>query len=531
MMKNKLMLPPIDDYRVRQRDFLLEISRAITAQLDLMEVLRLALHASLMMLNGKVGLVALRAPDDIFYIKMVSGIDRDKIPSVNDHLHRLNDIVRAGQGQDAFNEELTRLAKTIDDKLLQAFALPLKFAQEPLGMMIVCRDYANTTTANDFQILQSFADQAAIAVHNAQLYERINQERQRLVAILQHSADGVMILSPDLIIMRFNRALERMTGWEATDAIGRFQSDVIQWERLEGSDLSAAMADGWPFTLAAANYGEAPLYVEGDLSRPDGMLLSIGITYAPMFSSDGTLNGIIANVRDISNFRQAQQIQNMFISVVSHELKTPVAIIKGYAATLNRPDAQWDADVIRDTLEVIEDEADRLNDLIQNLLTTSKLQAQGQMTLEVGEVRLDNIIQQSAARFRKQTAAHQIVTNIASDFPLMEGDATRLRQVVDNLINNAIKYSPDGGTITVSAHHDTNSVSVYVRDEGVGLALEDQKRIFERFFRVDGKLSRKTQGTGLGLYLVRTIIEAHGGAIGVESKPGAGATFYFTIPR
>ncbi|TVR18626.1 MAG: PAS domain S-box protein [Anaerolineaceae bacterium] len=531
IMKNMLMLSPIDDYRVRQRDFLLQISRAITAKLDLNEVLRLALHASLIMLKGQVGLVALRAQDDVFYVKMVSGVERDKVPSLNDHLHRLNEIVRDGGGDDAVNDQLNLLAQAIDPGLIQTFALPLMFAEEPLGMMIVCRDHATDTTVNDRQVLQSFADQAAIAVHNAQLYERINQERQRLAAILQHSADGVMILNPDLVIVRFNRALERITGWEAVDAIGQYQADVLQLHNLADGDLADAIADGWPFTLAASNYAEAPLYVEGDLLRADGMAVSIGITYAPMFNPDGTLNNIIANVRDISHFRQAQDLQNTFISVVSHELKTPVAIIKGYAATLNRPDAQWDGAVVRETLDVIEDEADRLNDLIQNLLTASKLQTQREMVLEMGEVDLPRLIAQSVERSRKQTAAHRIITDISPDFPVIEGDSTRLRQVIDNLISNAIKYSPEGGQIEVSGDYDVESVTVCVRDHGVGLAHEDQKRVFDRFFRVDGKLTRTTQGTGLGLYLVKAIIEAHGGAVAVESKIGQGSTFYFTIPR
>jgi PAS domain S-box-containing protein len=530
-MKNKLMLPLIDDYRVRQRDFLLEISRAITSQLDLSEVLRLALHASLIMLNGQKGIVALRVPDGLFYTKMISGIDRAKIPEINHYLLKLNEIAQTASGTEVFNDVLKEMAQFVDDSLKQTFALPLKFADEPLGMMIVFREQVFDTTANDLQVLQSFADQAAIAVHNAQLYERINQEHQRLAAILQFSADGVMILSPDYVIKRFNRALERMTGYTAEEAIGSYQSDVIQWVNPQGDNLEDAITDGWPYTLSASSYNEDPLYVEGEIVRADGMILSIGITYAPLFNSDGTLNGIIANVRDISKFRQAQDLQNTFISVVSHELKTPVAIIKGYAATLNHPDANWDKAIIDDTLTVIEDEADRLTNLIQDLLTASQYQVQGKLSLEMGLLSLETIINQSVERFRKQTSNHQIITEIPDDLPMIEGDAARLRQVIDNLLGNAIKYSPNGGEIMVGAQYDDHEIRVYVKDHGIGLSMVDQKRIFDRFFRVDGKLSRKTQGTGLGLYLVKMIIEAHHGTVYVDSSLGIGSTFYFTLPR
>lgn len=529
-MQSMLTLP---DFRVRQRDFLLEISRAITSQLDLGEVLKRVLHASIVMLGGQMGLIALRAQDSLFYVRAISGLDSSYIPKLNRHLHDLTKMVQDGADKDAFNQKLAEMADDINAGVKQSVALPLIFANEPLGMMIVLRTYSSAATTNDMQILQSFADQAAIAVHNAQLYESINHERTRLEAILDQSADGVMILDSNLNILRFNRALERMTGWESKDAVGLHQDEVLQWQNLENGDLQAAIDDGWPFTLAAAeDEQDSPLYVEGDLKRPDGLSVSIGITYAPMFSSDGKVTNIIANVRDITNFREAQEMQNTFISIISHELKTPVAIIKGYAATLSRPDAQWDENIIHNTLNVIEDEADRLTELIQNLLTASKLQAQrGELQIDEGDVWLDSIVRRSVERCSTQTSKHEFSVYFPPDFPMIHGDETKLRQVVDNLLNNAIKYSPNGGVIEVGGEYNEHLVKIYVSDPGVGLTKEDQGRIFERFYRVDGKLSRKTQGTGLGLYLSKAIIEAHGGVIRVESQPGHGSTFYFTLPR
>lgn len=524
-----LMLP---DYRVRQRDFLLEISRAITAQLDLSEVLRRVLNASVAMLAGHVGLIALRGTDDRFHVRAVTGIDPEKIAMLDQHLHDLSSIAEEGFDADTFNEKLRVMAVKIDRQLRQFVALPMSFADEPLGLMIVFRTYRGAATPNDLQILQSFADQAAIAVHNAQLYEKINQERQRLAAIVEHSADGVMILDANLQIVRFNRALERMTGWLAQDAIGQHQDAVMMWKRLEDGDLRVALDSGWPHAPTSADAdADSPLYVEGDLLRRDGLTTSIAITYAPLFNANGQLASIIANVRDITNFRKAQEMQNTFISVISHELKTPVAIIKGYAATLRRPDAEWDPGVMRDNLAVIEDEADRLSSLIQNLLTASKLQTQREMSLEIGEVWLEELASRAVERFQKQTEKHQLLLDFQPGFPTIEGDEARLLQVIDNLIGNAIKYSPNGGIIRVGGEYDARSVTIFVADAGVGISAQDQDRVFERFYRVDGKLSRKTQGTGLGLYLSKAIVEAHGGSIHVSSKPGEGSTFYFALPR
>lgn len=519
------MLP---DYRVRQRDFLLEISRAITAQLDLGEVLRRVLNASVVMLAGQVGLIALRETTGEYQTRATVGIDVETIPALNDKLRDLMSGVDEGRNREVVDARIRELIAMLEQELRQYVALPLVFAGEPLGLLIICRSYQGSASPDDVQILQSFADQAAIAVHNAQLYERIDHERRRLAAIVQHSADGVMILDSHLRVLTFNRAMERMTGWRAQDAIGEPLEDVVNWKRHDGPDIDDALARGWPRNQNGDN--PESFYVEGDVQRRDGLTLAIAITYAPLLGAEGQLANIIANVRDITHWRQAQEMQNVFISTVSHELKTPVAIIKGYAGTLNRPDAAWNPDVIRDSLEVIEDEADRLTALIENLLTASRIQAQRGIELQRMDIRLEQLASRSVERFMPQTSKHEFVLKFPPDLPTVSGDEARLRQVLDNLIGNAIKYSPDGGVIEVGGYQVDSTVTVYVHDQGVGMTQEDQEHIFERFYRVDGALSRKTQGAGLGLYLSKSIVEAHGGTMRVESEPGIGSTMMFTLP-
>jgi PAS domain S-box-containing protein len=523
-----LLLP---DYRVRQRDLLLEIIRAMTSQLDLGEVLKLVLQASVAMLaNHGKGLVALRnVLTDEYTIRAVLDIDRDKVPELDKHLAELVGGVIEGLDSAELKKTLQEMAKVIDPHLREFFAMPLVMAGESVGLLIVFRDYVSVTTPNDLQILKSFADQAAIAVHNAQLYERVNRERQRLDAFVRHSADGVMILDTNRKILMFNPALERMTAWRAVDAIGRSEEEVIVWSAVEPSNLQDAMLNGWPQVHREEDAPET-LYVEGDIMRLDGLTLSIAITYSPLASSDGRLVNIIANIRDITNFRKAQEMQNVFVSSISHELKTPVALIKGYAGTLRREDADWDQNVIKNGLAVIEDEADRLTELIENLLTASKLQAE-RMRVDLSDVRLDELAARAVERFQVQTKKHKFKLNFPPDFPVIQGDEARLRRVLDNLLSNAVKYSPDGGTIEVGGYASDNMITFYVRDQGVGIRLTEQEHIFDRFYRVDSALSRKTQGTGLGLYLAKAIIEAHNGSIHVESKPGEGSTFYFTLPQ
>ncbi|MBE2182713.1 MAG: PAS domain S-box protein [Anaerolineae bacterium] len=515
------------DFRVRQRDFLLEISKAITSRLDLNEVLKRVVNASVAMLAGQVGIIALRDDRGEYHIQAVLGVPKEQIPDLNT---RLLEVIQTASARDSelVNTHLREMAAVIDKRLIQSFAIPLAFGGEAMGLMLVFRSFQGGATPDDIQVLQSFADQAAIAVHNAQLYERMNFDRKQLAAVIQHSADGVVILDDALTILNFNHAAERMTGWTAWEALGLKVDEVLTFAHVDKGDLHKALEKGWPYP--DQQDADDALYVEGDLLRRDGLTTSVGIQYAPLFTDDGKLANVVANVRDISNFRQAQQMQNVFISTVSHELKTPVALIKGYAATLRREDVTWDEAFVREYSGVIEEESDRLTELIEDLLTASRIQAERGLTLMPGDMNIAEIARRSVARFQTQTDQHKFEIHFPADFPLVQGDETRFRQVVDNLVSNAIKYSPNGGTIAVGGTADGNTVSLYVRDQGVGMKESEMDQIFDRFYRVDGALSRKTQGTGLGLYLSKAIVQAHGGTIRVESSPGKGSTFFVTLP-
>ncbi len=523
-----LLLP---DYRVRQRDYLLEISRALTSQLDIDEVLRLILEAAVAMLAGSVGLIALREDDHTFHTRATIGVEREHIPLFKVLLDDITDDSEEGINVAELDRKVRLIARRLDMRLRQVVQLPMVMRGEVVGTIFVFRAYSGQPTINDRMVLQSFADQAAIAVHNARLYQNLKHEQQRLVAILDHSADGVMILDASLRILHFNKALGRMTGWPPAETTDRLHDEIITWERIDqGKPLAAAIADGWPHQRSE-DASPDTLYVEGDLLRPDGSRISVGITYAPLLDQGGMLRNIIVNVRDITHFRQAQEMQSTFVSVVSHELKTPVALIKGYAGTLRREDAEWDRGTIQQGLTVIEEESDRLTELIDNLLAASKLQADGMRLTNLGDVNLATVAARSVERFQTQTTKHKLVLDFPEKFPCIQGDETRLRQVLDNLVSNAVKYSPKGGEVRISGTFDDRSVTVSVTDNGVGLPEDEQERIFERFYRVDSALSRKTQGTGLGLYLARAVIEAHGGTISVKSQPGKGSTFWFTLPR
>jgi PAS domain S-box-containing protein len=519
------------DFRVRQRDYLLEISRAITAQLDLAAVLRLILKSTVEMVTGQAGLITLRQEDGTFAVRASLGLP----DHILDFLSPLWSDLPEDGGQSWRTGDLEkrlRLASAASGiALRQVVALPMSVGEQTVGAIYIFRRWGGRFSANDRQMLASFADQAAIAVHNAQLYEQITREKRRLDAIIEYSADGVMILDVSRRIQVFNRALAALTGWTASEAVGREHDEVIKWARIEsGTDLSTAEAGGWPLSMQAGEDRARILNVEGNLRRRDGSTVSVDVTYAPLLDRDGRLVNIIANVHDITRFREAEELKSTFISVISHELKTPVSLIKGYAGTLCREDARWDEKVWRESLGVIEEESDRLNELIDNLLDASRLQA-GALPLSLSEVDLGDLARRVVKKFRSQSDKHEFVVDIRGDFPVVEADEARLAQVLSNLLTNAIKYSPEGGAITISGESRSDEVIVTVSDEGIGIAPAERTRVFDAFYRVDDALTRRTQGTGLGLYLVKAVIEAHAGRVWVESEPGSGTAFSFSLPR
>lgn len=510
-------------YQLRQREYLLQISRAMTSRLDLPSLLRLILTSVAEIVRAEAGLIALRRePTGNLVIRASYGVPVSLLPRFAPLLADFP--LRADEY--AIPDLQTRLnlvARAILLPLHQVIALPLTFEERLLGVIYLFRSGSIAFSANDENVLASFADQVAIAVRNAQLYQQVSAEKQQLDAIIEHSADGVMILDPDLRILVFNRALSQMTGWPAEQAIGRPCYQVLALEKTLGRSLCSAELVDVHFD------GEEPLVVEGELARPGGSRIAVSVTFSPLYDEEGRLSYVIANVVDITRFREAEEMKSTFVSVVSHELKTPVSLIKGYASTLAREDAHWDSETVREGLHVINEESDRLNVLINNLLDASRIQAGG-FRLERGDVNVVRLAEQVVESFRIQTDRHHFVLDFPADFPAVLGDEERLRQVFNNLISNAIKYAPGGGEIRVGGWDDDKSATVYVADQGIGIPPEEQGKLFQHFYRVDSSLRRSTQGAGLGLYLCKSIVEAHGGRIWLRSEPGKGTTVFFTLP-
>lgn len=514
------MLP---DFRVRQRDYLLEISRALTQELDLDKLLERILNISIEMLAGQAGLIALRSNTQGWQIRVSNGLP----PAFLQYLEsQFSQIPEDNNPRDTeiviINRMLGVFTQAVSMGRLSSVGLPLITGDSVVGVIFVFRQFA-AFSPNDRVLLGSFADQAAIAVHNAQLYKQVENDRRRVNALLDSAADGIFILTGDLKVERSNPAFSHMIGIRTEDLQGKPHEEVIKWAKNpQLMTLEQAVAGGWPLTA------HATLYVEGDLERPNGNTpLPVGITYAPLLSDEGSLINVITTVRDITRFRQAEEMKSTFISVVSHELKTPVALIKGYVGTLRRDDTSWDRAIVKESLQVIEEEADRLSGYIENLLDATRLQASG-FTIKRSDIQIADLIERVAARFRTQTEKHTINVHLPANLPVILADDERINQVFSNLISNAIKYSP-GGEISIIAKVKNDNIIFCISDEGPGIDPNDLPFVFDRFYRSPNAI-RQTKGAGLGMYLAKAIVEAHGGRIWIDLEHGKGARVCFCLP-
>ena len=468
-------------------------------------------------------MITLRRDDGLFTPHASIGLPIQAVPLFEPLWRDLE----SEQSRSAIPDISLRLAlasKAAGVPLRQVVALPLEIGDEAIGYIFIFRAHGAAFSSNDRQVLSAFANQAAIAVQNARLYQQVSAERERLNAIIENSGDGVMIVNPYRIIQTWNKALVNLTGISAEEAIGRPCYEVLNLQTVQGVSVCHTAC---PLLHPPA---DGRLYAEGIHQRADGLAINLADNYSPQFNEEGKITQIIANVRDMTRLYEAEDLKQTLLSVISHELKTPVSIIKGYAGTLAREDANWDKETLADGLAVIEEEADRLDRLINNLLEASRLQAGG-VKLRLTYVDLADMAKTAVEKLQATTVKHTFVVDFPEDFPLIHGDAERLREALTNLIGNAIKYSPEGGSIKVGGMvGENNSVRLYVSDEGIGISPGDQERIFERFYRVDNRLARQTPGTGLGLFLVKAVIEAHGGQVWVESTPGQGSVFWMELP-
>ena len=373
--------------------------------------------------------------------------------------------------------------------------------------------------------MRLFITHLAAGLRSALKSQSLVKEQRRLAAIFQQSDEGILTVDTALRIIDFNPAMEKLTGWRESEVLGRFYYEVLRPRDRQGNELGL---EGSPILQAFA--GQNVVNREIVVSARDGQRFDVSVTASCVRSSKGEPISGILTIRDITREREQEEQRSTFISVISHELQTPIAIIKGYASTLARADAVFDAEALRSRLNAIEEEADRLNKLVGNLLYASRIQAGG-LQMDIAPLDLSRLIETVAHRLQVKSPGVKVELNLPSNLPTVIADRDRIEEVLQNLLDNAIKYSPGRRELIITGRATGDEVIVSVSDAGMGISLREQEQIFDRFHRAGGSSTSSTQGAGLGLYICRAIIEAHGGHIWVESTLHQGSTFSFSLPR
>ena len=349
-------------------------------------------------------------------------------------------------------------------------------------------------------------------IMSARLSGQINDletERARLEVVLQKMTDGVLIVDADGLVRLVNPAAEKMFSIASASSIGKPLIEVVRHHQP---------SEMWEHCIAS---GEAQR-LEFDIGQRL-TLQGIATSLSPAIPGSTLLL-----FQDLTRQRQIENMRRDFISNVSHELRTPLAALKALTETL-QSGAMEDPPAARGFLERMETEVDSLSLMVTELLELSRIES-GRVPLNLAPTRPIDIIQPAVERLRLQAerAGLSLGLDCSETLPAVVADGSRVQQVVVNLLHNAIKFTPEGGQVTVRAERDDGSIRFAIIDTGIGIDPEDLPRIFERFYKVDR--SRASSGTGLGLAIARHLVEAHNGHIWAESEPGKGSTFYFTIP-
>ena len=343
----------------------------------------------------------------------------------------------------------------------------------------------------------------------------ISEDKNKMKVVLSSVIEGIIAIDKEGRIILFNNALKNMTDYSSDRVLGKFHWEIIRNNQLNEL-LKEVLQKGQPLTQ------------EITIFSPQEKIFRAS---ANPLTKKNEVWGAVVVLNDITEIKKLEKMRSEFVANVSHELRTPLTSIQGFVETL-KDGAINDPGKAQYFLEIIEKQSNRLNNLIEDILQLSKIESQ-EIIMNLQSINLRDLIDKTISEFKKKIEQknHKIKINISPQLPLIKADPEQIEVVFRNLLDNAIKYTPNGGEIYISAFEKAENIYIEVADNGIGISAEHLPRIFERFYRADKDRSRKLGGTGLGLAIVKHIVQAHGGTIGVESKPGKGSKFFFTLPK
>ncbi len=537
----------------RYTEMLLRILSEVSATLDLNRALKRTLGLLNEAVGAEQGTILLLDPEDsMLYYRAGYGYVSDQEVEMEMKQRR---GFRIGEGlagwvaahrEAVLVEDLTKDPRWVPTQTSRehrsAVGVPLMVGENVLGVLMVFHRQPGFFNQESLNLIKAIAGQVSVAINNANLYELIREQSERLgqlyrqqaeeasrsQAILESVADGVLVTDAANRISFLNRSAERLLGVEASRILGQPLSEF--------AGLFGKAAREWIRTIRY--WSESPSAYRSDESYVERIELEDGkvilVHLAPVILQNEFL-GTVSIFRDITHEVEVERLKSEFVATVSHELRTPMTSIRGYVDLLLMGAAGALNEMQANFLNVIKSNTDRLNALVADLLDISRIEA-GRISLTPQPINLVHLVEESLNEMRRRSQQENKPMDFSletePDLPMAFGDAERIRQILDNLLENAYSYTPAGGRVQVRLHRSNSEVQVDVQDNGIGIPPQEQARVFERFYRGENPLVMETPGTGLGLSIVRQLVEMHGGRIWVTSTGvyGEGSTFSFTLP-
>ncbi|TET98408.1 MAG: HAMP domain-containing protein [Anaerolineales bacterium] len=399
--------------------------------------------------------------------------------------------------------------QSLDVPLEAMTAVPLQNEDVFVGVLWMGYRQPQVFTPDTLRLLSILSGQLAIAVVNARLYQQAEKERLQLTAVLETTPDAVFLIDTDGRISLANPAAEAVLKRTPDEALGELVEECI-----ESQELLDLLAESEPESRS----------VEIRLDQGQIMFASVSDIHSP---DEGT-SGRVCVLWDITHYKKLDTLKSEFVSTVSHDLRAPLTLMRGYATMLSMVGAMNEQQ--KEFISKILTSADQMGELIGNLLDLGRIEAG--VGLEVETISLGTIIDSVMDTYRPQAVNKQITMDVEleEEMEQVEVDATLIRQAIANLVDNALKYTPADGHVTIHAEQQEEFQIVQVKDNGMGIAPTDQARLFEKFYRARGREILNIKGSGLGLAIAKSIVQQHGGRVAVESKLGEGSTFTIWFP-
>lgn len=509
-------MSPDDQANLQSRtDLVLEVTRRFTSTLELNELLSQVLTLTVDAVKAQRGSIFVLDRDQKVTAKILARwnlppAESEQVVEAVLEKGAAGHVLRTRRPiiiQDTQTDERWHLFLKDDPFVTRsAISVPLVYKGELNGILTLQHAQPNRFDEGDLAVLLGIGGQAAIAIENARLFTHVLQGRARLQAVIAGVAEGIIIVDADGTIQYANPVGAEFMGL----------TDV----EVRGQPLSAFPAATKLLELFHKLFltGQAQ---RGEVRDPSGRIFDATLVLVPQA-------GAVATLHNVTHLKELDTLKSEFVATVSHDLKSPLSLIYGYASALAESSAV--AGENRACVEAILQGVQKMEQMITALLDLTEIEIG--ITEARNPVQLSHLILETVLALELKAAEKQIELSdaVPPSLPLVWGHSVRLGQALINLIDNAIKYTPAGGQVRVSARHEVNEVVVRVIDTGPGIPIAKQAGLFGKFYRVGTKETRDLEGHGLGLAIVKSVIETHGGRVWVESQIGRGSTFAFSLP-